>query len=194
MMNSGDEIVPYLLHMLCIITIFVFGITKPAIGFAETTMPGKQGKVISQQELMEKSGNILKSYNLSEEVTAMMNKNSLMEKYAHLIVKTGVNIQKGQILVITSPIECAPITRKLAQMAYQEGARDVVINWKDELFSKIRFLHAPADVFDEFPEWQRDFYLFYMRQGAAFISISASDPELLKDVNSDRITRAQKSW
>lgn len=184
---------PYLLRMLCILTLFFIWIIIPGIGFAATTMPSKQGKAVSQQELVEKRGNMTKSYNLTEEVTAEMIKNSLMEKYAHLIVKTGVNIQKGQILVITSPIECAPITRKLAQMAYQEGARDVVINWKDELFSKIRFLHAPADVFDEFPEWQRDFYLFYMRHGAAFISISASDPELLKDVKSERITRAQKA-
>jgi len=116
-----------------------------------------------------------------------------LEKYARLIVRTGVNIQRNQILVITSPIECAFFTRMIAEAAYQEGARDVVISWKDELFSKIRFLHAPEEVFEEFPQWQKDFYTSYMRQGAAFVSIAASDPELLKDVNHERVAKAQKT-
>lgn len=117
----------------------------------------------------------------------------LLEKYARLIVKTGVNIQNNQILVINSPIECASFARLVAQIAYEEGARDVVLNWKDELFTKIRFLQAPEEVFGEFPDWQKDFYLTYLRQGAAFLSISAADPELLKDVNPARVAKAQKT-
>ncbi len=120
-------------------------------------------------------------------------KTEMFEQYARLIIKTGINIRKGQTLVITSPIECADFTRLLSEIAYREGARDVVINWKDELFAKIRFLHAPEEVFDEFPEWQKEFYMSYVRQGAAFVSISASDPELLKDVNPGRVVKVQKA-
>jgi len=120
-------------------------------------------------------------------------KNTQLEKYADLIVKTGVNIQQGQTLVITSPIECAPFARMIAEVAYLSGARDVVMNWKDELFTKMRFLQAPEVVFEEFPEWQKEFYLSYVKQGAAFISIAASDPELLKDVNPDRVAKVQKT-
>ncbi|SDH80535.1 aminopeptidase [Desulfosporosinus hippei] len=121
-----------------------------------------------------------------------MNKNSL-EKYAQLIVKTGLNLQENQTLVISAPIECALFTRIVAEKAYLEGARDVVIQWRDELFSKIRYLHAPEEIFEEFPEWQKEFYLSYVHQGAAFLSIAASDPELMKDVNPERITKAQKA-
>jgi Leucyl aminopeptidase (aminopeptidase T) len=120
-------------------------------------------------------------------------KNNLLEKYAHLIVKTGLNLQDKQTLVITAPIESAPFTRLVAEKAYQEGARDVVIQWRDELFSKIRYLHAPEEIFEEFPEWQKEFYLSYVQQGAAFLSIYASDPELLKDVNPQRLAKAQKA-
>jgi aminopeptidase len=116
-----------------------------------------------------------------------------LEKYARLIVKTGLNIQKDQILVLTSPIECASFTRLVAQVAYEEGARDVVINWKDELFAKIRFLHAPAEVFKDFPQWEKDYYLSYVREGAAFLTIAASDPELLKEVDPQRVAQAQKT-
>lgn len=118
---------------------------------------------------------------------------AFLEKYASLVVKMGVNIHTGQTLVISSPIECAPFVRVMSRIAYQQGAREVVLNWKDELSSLIKFLHAPEEVFDEFPEWQKDFYLSYMRRGAAFISIAASDPELLKDVDPARIARTQKA-
>ena len=119
--------------------------------------------------------------------------NELLEKYALLLVKTGINIQKDQTLVINSPIECASFARIVSRIAYVEGAREVVINWRDELSSKIRFLLAPEEVFEEFPDWQRDFYLSNARKGAAFLNISASDPELMKDVNPDRMAKAQKA-
>ncbi|WP_427339419.1 aminopeptidase [Caloranaerobacter sp. DY30410] len=119
--------------------------------------------------------------------------NVLLEKYARLVVKTGLNIQKGQILVITSPIECDSFARMVAKVAYQEGAKDVVINWVDELFSKIRYMHAPEEVFEEFPQWKKEFYMYYMKQGAAFLRISASDPELMKDVNPERIAKEHKA-
>ena len=116
----------------------------------------------------------------------------LMEKYANLIVRVGVNIQADQTLVVTSPIDCAPFVRLLAERAYQANARDVVINWRDPLSAKVRFLQGRDELFDEFPDWQRDFYLHYLRTGAAFLSVSGEDPELLQEVKSDRIMKAQK--
>lgn len=118
---------------------------------------------------------------------------TMLEKYARLLVKTGLNLQAKQTLVIVSPIECAAFTRTVAQVAYQEGAREVVVNWKDELLGKIRFTSAPDEVFDEFPSWQQELYNTYVKQGAAFLSIAAADPELLKDVDPNRLARAHKA-
>ncbi len=117
----------------------------------------------------------------------------ILEKYARLVIKSGVNLQPQQILVINSPIECSSFTRKLAEIAYLEGAKDVAISWKDELTSKIRYLYGSEEIFDEFPDWQKSFYIDYARQGAAFISIAAEDPELMKDVNPERMVRAQRA-
>ena len=98
----------------------------------------------------------------------------MLQKYARLLVKMGINIQDNQILVVNSPIECAGFARMIAEVAYQEGAREVIMNWRDELSTKIKYLHAKEAVFDEFPEWQKEFYLSYARQGAAFLSFSLS--------------------
>ena len=119
--------------------------------------------------------------------------NELLEKYATLLVKTGINIQNNQILVINCPIECAAFARRVSRIAYVEGAREVVMNWRDELSSKIKFMLAPEEIFEEYPDWQRDFYLSNVRKGAAFLSISASDPELMKDVNTERMSKSHKA-
>ncbi len=118
--------------------------------------------------------------------------NQALKKYARLIVKTGINIQPNQTLVITSPVDCADFARLIVEIAYQEGAREVVMNWHDEVVARTRYLHAPDEIFDEFPQWRKEFYLSYAKQGAAFLSISASDPELMKDVDPSRIARAKK--
>jgi len=115
-----------------------------------------------------------------------------LEKYAELLVRTGINIQEDQILVINSPIETAEFARLASIKAYESGAREVVIRWIDEKSSKIRFDMAKDEVFDEFPQWIRTMLEGYAEKGAAFLSIAASDPELMKDVDPKRMSRQQK--
>jgi aminopeptidase len=117
----------------------------------------------------------------------------MLEKYAGLIVKTGINLQKGQILVINSPVDCAGFTREIALVAYKAGAKEVVINWRDDQFSKIRYLHAPEEVFEEYPQWKKEFYISYSRQGAAFLSIDDDDPEIMMGVDPERILKSTRT-
>lgn len=121
-----------------------------------------------------------------------MDKNKL-QKYAELLVKKGINIQKGQILVLRSPIECAEFARLVQLEAYKAGAREVVVNWSDEQSAKLKFLYAHDEVFDEYPDWAKEFYNGYARKDAAFLSIYAEDPELMKDVDPSRMIRSQKA-
>jgi hypothetical protein len=83
----------------------------------------------------------------------------MLIKYAELVIKLGVNLQQGQTLVISTPLECAPFVRTLTETAYAAGAREVAFFWQDEQLDKIKYLHAPADIFSEFPNWQKEFYL-----------------------------------
>lgn len=119
--------------------------------------------------------------------------NDLLKKYAELTVKTGINVQKGQTLVIDAPVESAAFVRMAAEIAYDEGARDVVVNFEDDLLTRIRFLKAPEEVFSEFPQWEKELYTNYAREGAAFLFISAADPELLKGVDPQRIAKKRKT-
>ncbi len=82
----------------------------------------------------------------------------LQWKYARLVVKKGLNLQKGQMLVILAPTECADFVRIVTEIAFQCGAGDVAVNWRDEKFERTRFMNAPDEAFDNYPEWQKLLY------------------------------------
>lgn len=123
----------------------------------------------------------------------MNNFENMLEKYALLTVKVGVNIQKKQTLVINAPIECYEFVRKVTKLAYLNGAKDVFVEWNDEEIALIKYLHAPDEAFKEFPMWKAKGLEELAKNNAAFLSISASNPELLKNVNPDRIAENTKS-
>ncbi len=115
-----------------------------------------------------------------------------LKKFAELAVKTGVNLQKNQLLVITSPTECYEFARLVTEEAYKIGAKDVIVTWKDEIVTKEKFLHAADEVFEKIPNWEVESKNSYAKDGAAFINIYAEDPTLLKDCNPERIGKYSK--
>ena len=117
----------------------------------------------------------------------------LLQQYARLVIQTGVNLQRNQILVINAPIECAEFARLVASEAYKAGAHDVVIAWNDEKFSRLRYDMAAKNVFTEFPEWRYKFYMDYAEQGAAFVSIAARNPEIFQGVDEEKMLLAQQA-
>lgn len=117
----------------------------------------------------------------------------LLLKYAKLAVNKGINLQKDGLLVINSPIECSEFARLIADEAYKIGASDVYINYSDENFNKIRFMNSSKEVLSFTPSFEQEKYDYYVEKGASFLSISASDPDLLKGIDSSKISAYQKS-
>jgi aminopeptidase len=116
-----------------------------------------------------------------------------LNDYAKLTVEVGINLQKGQPLVISAPVEGADFVRLLAKNAYEHGASDVFINWHDDALTKLKYENAPMQVFESFPKWRAEAMIDYAEKGAGFISIHADDPELLKDADPKKIAAANKS-
>ena len=116
-----------------------------------------------------------------------------LSKYAKLVVEVGINVQKGQIVVIRTPIEGAELTRMMTKAAYECGAKKVYVEYSDEIISKMTYEYATKETLSEFPEWETKKYEELVKQNAAFISISASNPDLLKDIPSEKIAAVQKA-
>lgn len=112
-----------------------------------------------------------------------------LSEYAKVIINVGVNLQKGQTLVVSCPVECSDFGRLIAEEAYNSGAREVVMRWSDDKLVRMKYLNADDMVFDEVADWLKTFYYEYADKKAALISIAASDPEFLKGVDPDRLRR-----
>ena len=119
--------------------------------------------------------------------------NDLLKKYASLAVNTGVNIQKDNILVISSPIETAEFARLIAEEAYKAGAKDVIVHYGDQKLTKIKLENSSLETIADYPDWMAEGYNYYARQGACFISIAASDPDGLKGIPVEKIGTSQKA-
>jgi len=122
----------------------------------------------------------------------MVNKQT-QEKYAELALKTGVNLQKNQALMINAPIEGAEFTKIVARKAYEMGAKEVHINWADDELTLLKYENAPDEVIENFPEWKVMLQNGYAEDGAAVLSIRSTNPDLLKDIDPERVAKAQKA-
>jgi len=109
----------------------------------------------------------------------------MLQKYAEAIVKVGLNIRKGQRLIINLaatrgvPQQFAPLVREVAKAAYEVGARYVDVIWGDEEMLRLRAQYAPRDSFEEYSTWQIDAMLRMIENGDALLSITGSNPDLL---------------
>ena len=121
----------------------------------------------------------------------------MLERYADLALRVGLNLQPGQRLLISDPrshgvsLHAAPLVRALAARAYQLGARLVDVLWGDEEIYLSRFRHAPHDSFDEYPTWQATACLDAVRRGDALLTIRATDPDLLSGQDPELVSTSQ---
>ena len=72
----------------------------------------------------------------------MENMEQKFQEYARLLVEVGVNIQKGQNLMIACPVDCAWFARLFAKAAYAAGCREVVMNRRGEALPREQDPHA----------------------------------------------------
>ena len=117
----------------------------------------------------------------------------LLEKYAALAVNIGVNIQKGQTLLIRSSISSAPFVRLIVKKAYEAGAKDVNILWTDDAITRLRYDLAPDEAFKDFPDYLVKALEDAVENNHALLSIVSVDPDLLNGVPAERIADATKA-
>ncbi len=116
-----------------------------------------------------------------------------LSNYASLLVHVGVNLQKGQRLMVRAPITAAPLVRKVVEEAYKKGSPFVDVHWDDEVLQKLRFEHAPTGSFEENAKWRFDASMEGVDRGDALLTIRAQDPDLLKGQNPEDVSTAVRS-
>lgn len=116
-----------------------------------------------------------------------------VEKYAELAVRVGVNVQPGQTLIVNAPLEAAPFVRLVAKKAYAAGAKNVHVEWNDDELTRTKYEDAPDEAFTEYPMWKAKGFEEMVENGAGVLSVYAPNPDLLKGIDPQRISNANKT-
>lgn len=121
------------------------------------------------------------------------NFNENLEKYAELIVATGVNVQKSHTVVLNISVDQSELARLITKKAYALGAAEVIVKWTDEVIQKEFYLHADQDRLENIPQYRIDESDSWVELGASRISVVSSDPGALAGVDPQRVATYQKA-
>jgi aminopeptidase len=112
-----------------------------------------------------------------------------LEKYAELAVRVGANVQEGQEVFVFPSVEHAELGRALVRQAWQAGASYVHLIYRDDHVRKARIELGPDSALTYSPAWEVE--LIKANAGNAQLGTTGkSEPELLADVDGERIGRA----
>lgn len=116
-----------------------------------------------------------------------------LKKLAELSVKVGVNVQPGQLVVINTPICAAEFARSIAEEAYKLKAGNVIVNYRDEVLSRLYYQHASDETLQEVPDYEIEKLKYYVEKGACLISIASSNPYALKGISPEKMVLSRRA-
>jgi len=116
-----------------------------------------------------------------------------LDRLAQVAVHTGLNLQPGQDLVLTAPIEALPLVRRITAAAYAAGAGVVTPIFSDPAITLARFQHGQDATFDCAADWLYQGMAQAYAGGAARLAIVGDDPMLLSEQDPEKVARASKA-
>ena len=116
-----------------------------------------------------------------------------LDRLAEVAIRSGLNLQPGQELVISAQVEAVPLVRRLTEHAYRAGASLVSALLTDEQAMLIRLAHGSEASLDAAPGWLLDGMASAHERNAASLSVVSSNPSLLAGQDPARIGRIAKA-
>lgn len=111
----------------------------------------------------------------------------LLKKYASLAVRTGINIEKGQLLVIRASVKDHEFVELCVKEAYEAGAGKVSVVWNDENISHMNYEYETTESLSFVPDWVVERTRYQQERGAAFLTIDSETPGLMADIDQDKL-------
>lgn len=117
-------------------------------------------------------------------------KKTLIRKYANLLVRRGVNLQKGQTLRISSDVEAADFVKLLVEEGYRAGAANVYVDWTCTEVTKQGYRHRGIRSLCDIPEWRVEKLKHESKLLPASIYVDCEDPDALRGIDQNKLRKA----
>lgn len=120
-------------------------------------------------------------------------KKSIMQKYARLAVRKGINVQKGQGVQINVAPEQYEFARMCVREAYRAGAAWVTVEWRDQTTEKYAFKYQTVKRLSTVEKWKQEKLAYLGKELPCHLHILSEDPDGMKGVNPEKVTKVQRA-
>lgn len=116
-----------------------------------------------------------------------MAEEKMLRAYARTLLECGVALQKGQKMILQTPVAAAPFARLLAEEAYGLGAADIRVIWNDEKAARLRVDNASEEALGRFAEWKLERSMEFARENCCCLSLTSPDNSVMKGADPSRL-------
>ena len=118
---------------------------------------------------------------------------NLLEKYARLIVRTGANVQPGQVVQLAVSVEQHEFAAMVMEECYLAGAKKVNIDWLCDAQRRLNFRYADQAVLSAVLPWEEAKMKQMTEDLPCRIFIESEDPDALSGIDPDKISAVSRS-
>lgn len=120
-------------------------------------------------------------------------KKTVLKEYARLLACKGVNIQKGQDLVINASLDQPEFVKMVVEEAYKAGARSVRVNWSYAPLKKLDVRYQSMESLCTVPDWELARWEHTAQTLPATLTLHSDSPDALKGINMAKYAKANKA-
>ena len=119
-------------------------------------------------------------------------KKTVLREYAKLIVRVGVNVQKGQEVIVYAGLDQPEFVQMVVEEAYKAKAKKVTVEWSYQPLTKTHVRYQSVKTMGEVTEWEKARLEHYCNVLPARIHLTSADPDGLKGVNMGKVSKANQ--
>ena len=108
-------------------------------------------------------------------------------KYAELLLKRGLYINKKQPLVIIAPVEAIKFIRILTVVACKLEVNDIYYDFYDEKLKTIELKYFDEESICNSRFWNKSIHDEYAKKGAAFLHLITGSNESFEDIDPEKM-------
>lgn len=116
-------------------------------------------------------------------------KKTVLREYAKLITRMGVNVQKGQEVLIAADLDQPEFVKILVEECYRAGASKVSVEWQYQPLTKLHVRYQKENTLSKVEDWEIEKMKHSVKTLPARIYLESEDPDGLKGVNQKKLTK-----
>ena len=119
-------------------------------------------------------------------------KKTVLREYARLIVRSGVNVQKGQEVIVYADLDQPEFVAMVVDEAYKAKAKKVMVEWSYQPLQKLHSRYQSVSTMGKVEDWVAARQEHYCQVLPCRIHLISKDPDGLKGVRTDKIAKARQ--